>query len=149
MTFAGVSESYRVQHLQSARKWFGWDFDFGLRKAPGSAGGWLPGSISWISAYIAQSTGVGGVYLTFLKSYEKINEVYEQLLSERENIEREVAASLNWERIGNKIYIAVPNISTGNLDSLPDRQRVIQYLAEMTNKMVNAFRHRLDAMTRK
>ena len=107
------------------------------------------GSISWISAYIAQSTGVGGVYLTFLKSYEKINEVYEQLLSERENIEREVAASLNWERIGNKIYIAVPNISTGNLDSLPDRQRVIQYLAEMTNKMVNAFRHRLDAMTRK
>ena len=38
--------------MQSARKWFGWDFDFGLRKtpfegaafrkAPGSAGGWLP-----------------------------------------------------------------------------------------------------------
>ena len=48
---------------------------------------------AWVSAYIAQSSGKGGVYLTFAKAYERGPEIYEILESDREAIERRSAKS--------------------------------------------------------
>jgi len=99
---------------------------------------------SWISAYIAQSSLVGGVYLTFSKSCDKSHEYYERLLADREDIEKIIGYPLTWENNGQKIYISVPIITYKDLNNPSDRVKVQQYLADMTNRMVNAFRHRLD-----
>lgn len=106
------------------------------------------GSSAWISAYIAQSSGKGGVYLTFAKAFEKVGEYYEGLLSQREEIEKIVGMQLSWEKNGNKVYISAPNISFNDLNELNDRQRVTAYLADTTNRFINVFRHRLDAFSR-
>lgn len=98
---------------------------------------------SWISAYIAQSSSSGGVYLTFSKSYEKAEEYYERLISDKVDIEKTVDTQLNWEINGQKIYISSPKVSYSDLNNLVERDRVQQYLADMTNRMINAFRHRL------
>ena len=112
---------------------------FGVPPGAGSA---------WISAYIAQSSGVAGVYLTFAKSLNNLDVFYTRLLEQKEDIERAFGAQLSWERKGDKIYIGAPNASFQNLNLPADRDRTITHLADMTNRMVNVFRHRLDAITR-
>jgi len=104
------------------------------------------GGSAWISAYIAQSSGKGGVYLTFAKAFEKVGEYYEGLLSQREEIEKILGMQLSWERNGDKVYISAANISFSDLNEPNDRQRVLEYLADMTNRFINVFRHRLDAL---
>jgi hypothetical protein len=104
------------------------------------------GGSAWISAYIAQSSGKGGVYLSFSKAFEKVGEYYEGLLSQREEIEKILGMQLTWERNGDKVYISAANISFSNLNEPNDRQRVLEYLADMTNRFINVFRHRLDAL---
>lgn len=99
---------------------------------------------SWISAYIAQSSVNGGVYLTFSKSCERAQEYYERLLADRVDIEKITGTALNWENNGQKIYISVPHVTYTDLNNITDRISVQNYLADMTNRMVNAFRHRLE-----
>ena len=53
---------------------------------------------------------------------------------------------LSWERNGDKVYISAANISFNDLNEPNDRQRVLEYLADMTNRFINVFRHRLDAL---
>lgn len=105
-------------------------------------------SSAWISAYIAKSLGYGGVYLTFAKAFSKLDNYYEQLLSQKEDIDRGVGTELAWGRKENKIYISVPHVPFTNLDDPAEREHVIAYLADMTNRMVNVFRHRLEAISR-
>ncbi|MCO5102281.1 MAG: hypothetical protein M9885_15560, partial [Burkholderiaceae bacterium] len=62
--------------------------------------------------------------------------------------ERELGTSLNWERIGEKLYIGVPNVSYSNLNEVNDRQRVTEYLADMTARMIRVLKPRLEAATR-
>lgn len=108
-----------------------------------------PGSgTAWASAYIAQGTRRAGFYLTFAKSFEKVNEYYEYLLAQREEIERALCMRLSWEKNGNKVYISVPDVSFNDLNESNDRQRVTSYLADTTNRFINVFRHRLDAFSR-
>jgi hypothetical protein len=104
--------------------------------------------IAWISSYIAQSSKVGGVYLTFAQSFDRLDYFYSGLLAQKEEIESDFGSPLTWERSGNKIYIGSPNIRFSNLNDETERKRVISSLAVNTNKMVNVFRHRLEAMTR-
>lgn len=106
------------------------------------------GSQAWISAYVAQSSNVGGVYLTFLKGFEKASDFYEILLSEREEIEKVVGTSLNWSNMDGKIYISVPTVILRDLSNPTERNRVITYLTDYTNRMINAFRPRLEALSR-
>lgn len=106
------------------------------------------GSAAWISAYIAQSSGRGGVYLTFAKSYEKVLETYDLLLTDREAIEREIGAQLSWEKVGNKVYIGVPNVTYSDLNSPVEKERVTSYLAEMAQRMIRTLRPRLEAIAR-
>jgi hypothetical protein len=100
---------------------------------------------SWISAYVAQSSQMGGVYLTFSKSCERAQEYYERLLTDREDIEKTIGTALNWENNGQKIYVSAPSINYSDLNNPTERIKVQEYLAEMTNRMINAFRHRLDS----
>lgn len=105
------------------------------------------GSMSWISAYIAQSTRKAGVYLTFAKAFEDAFAIYDELISDRVSIEREVGVQLTWERdANNKIYVSVPTESFADLDAPNDRQRVIGYLADMTTRMIRVFKPRLQAL---
>jgi len=106
------------------------------------------GAKAWISAYIAKSAGKGGVYLTFLKAFDKVNEFYERLLAEKQEIEEIVGVQLSWVKEGNKVYITVPSIQFGDLNAQEERQRVIKYLTDYTNRMVNAFRPRLKILSK-
>lgn len=99
---------------------------------------------SWISAYIAQSALVGGVYLSFSKACDKAQEYYERLLAEREHIEKAIGTPLSWENNGQKIFISVPHVTFSDLNNVSERKKVQGYLADMSNRMVNAFRHRLE-----
>lgn len=100
---------------------------------------------SWVSAYIAQSSLVGGVYLTFSKACEKAQDYYDRLLADREAIEKAVGIPLSWENNGQKIFISVPHVTYSDLNNLSERKKVQAYLADMSNRMVNAFRHRLES----
>ena len=105
------------------------------------------GGMAWISAFVAQSSGRGGVYLTFAKAYERAAEIAGLLEADRESIERELGSSLTWERLGEKVYIGVPNVIYGDLNKAADRQRVIEYLADMTARMIRVLKPRLEAAT--
>jgi hypothetical protein len=105
-------------------------------------------SQAWISAYIAQSQNTGGVFLTFAKSLASGPDLYDALYAEREEIAK-VAPGLSWEKgADGKVWIQVPDIELGDLEDRANRQRVVVYLADQTNRMVNAFRHRLEALCR-
>ena len=103
---------------------------------------------AWISAYIAQSSNVGAVYLTFSKSFDKAQDYYARLILQKDEIEKAIGTTLSWENDGQKIYIAVPRVSYSDLNEPSDRKRVQSYLADMSNRMINVFRHRLEAFNR-
>jgi len=108
-----------------------------------------PGSTSaWISAYVAQSQDEAGVFLTFGKGLAERTEWFDSLYEEREAIER-VVPGLTWDkRSDGKCFIEAPPVRIGELAQPANRERIVRYLAEQTNQMVNAFRHRLDAMSK-
>ena len=105
-------------------------------------------SLVWISAYVAQRAGEAGVYLTFSKSFERSRDYYERLKSQREDIERSIQVDLTWDMNPNtnKVWIAAPPVTFTDLNDPAQRHRVITHLADYTNRMVNAFRHRLEAL---
>lgn len=102
----------------------------------------------WISAYVAQSSGQAGVYLTFDRSFERAHDYFERLQAQREDIERATRVELTWDGNAdtNKFWITAPRVTFTDLDDPAQRQKVILHLADFTNRMVNAFRHRLEDM---
>ncbi len=106
--------------------------------------------MAWISVYLMNTQNRAGVYLSFAKAYERAKDVYERLLEQREDIERSTGYTLKWDRDPDtgKIWISAPSISYSDLNEPKDRARVVNQLATDTNRMINAFRHRLSAMVR-
>jgi len=103
---------------------------------------------AWISAYLAQSSDQAGVFLTFASSFSDSTDWYARLQAQRDLI-AEVVPGLTWEcNSEGKVWIEVPPTRIGNLDDKVNRRRIVSYLAEQTNRMVNAFRHRLEALAR-
>jgi Domain of unknown function (DUF4268) len=107
------------------------------------------GGMAWISAYIAQSAGRGGVYLKFAKAYDRGPEISEVLESDRDAIDREVGVRLRWDRDGERLDLGVPHVTFADLNGPADRQRVIAYLADMTQRMIRVLKPRLEAATQK
>jgi hypothetical protein len=107
------------------------------------------GGMAWVSAYIAQSVGRGGVYLKFAKAYDRGPEISEILESDRDAIDREVGARLRWDRDGERLDLGVPHVTFADLNVPADRQRVIAYLADMTQRMIRVLKPRLEAATQK
>ena len=86
-----------------------------------------------------------GWNLTFAKSYDRGNETYDLLESDRDAIEREVGVTLRWERGDDRVFIGTPHVVFSDLNSTADRQRVITYLADMTQRMIRVFKPCLEA----
>ncbi|MGX9221719.1 hypothetical protein ACWV27_25480 (plasmid) [Massilia varians] len=107
-----------------------------------------PGSgRAWISAYVAQGVDQAGVFLTFSRSFAQGPAWYEALYNQREMIEADVPG-LTWERNADgKVWIEAPPTQIGNLEDENNRARLVRYLTEQTNRMVNAFRHRLASLS--
>jgi hypothetical protein len=106
------------------------------------------GGSAWLSAYLAQSQQRAGVYLSFAKAYERAPALYELLLAQRMEIERTAGLALQWERdpLNGKIWISAPPTGYRDLDDPAERQRVIDSIADQSNRMINALRHRLLAI---
>jgi hypothetical protein len=106
------------------------------------------GNAVWISPYIARASGGAGVFLTFGRNFAFAADWYDQLLLQREQIDAELPG-LSWRVEANgKIWIETRPVRYQNLDEPGDRERVVGYLAEHTNAMVNVFRHRLESLQR-
>lgn len=106
------------------------------------------GNTAWISPYIARASGGAGVFLTFGKNFAFAAHWYDQLLLQREQIDAELPG-LSWRCEANgKIWIETRPVRFQDLDAASERDRVIVYLAQNTNAMVNVFRHRLESMQR-
>ena len=43
----------------------------------------------------------------------------------------------------------MPTLGFNDLNNLPDRKKVQKYLYEMSNNMINAFRNRLELLSKK
>lgn len=137
--FIGVLRLDDLQQPQPARP--GRSPNLALQMPPGQGQ-------AWISAYIAQSQNMGGVFLTFLKSFTRSQEFYDALYEQRSEIDA-IVPGLSWKREANgKVWIEVPTVTLGDLDDDANRARVIAYLTGQTNRMVNAFRHRLKDLSR-
>lgn len=106
------------------------------------------GSYAWIGAYVAQSQGRAGVYLTFGKAFDRARDFYDALLAERDDIERSIGVKLDWTFSGDKAWISAPTVKFTVFDDLAEQQRVARELADMSNRFVNAFRFRLEALSR-
>lgn len=103
----------------------------------------------WLSAYLMQSKFEAGVYISFGKNFEYADEFYTTLFEQRASIESELGFALNWERNDGtgKIWISAQRIGYKDLNDSQDRARVISYLTDTVNRMINAFRHRLSILT--
>lgn len=112
-----------------------------LQMPPGS-------SQAWVSAYLAQSSNEGGVFLTFARSFDSSGLLYDELLAMSDLIAEEVPG-ITWRRDGNgKVWITAPTVALGDLKDPANRLRVIEHLKVQTNRMVNAFRGRLAELCR-
>jgi hypothetical protein len=102
---------------------------------------------AWISVYLSKYQNQGGVFLTFGSQFVDAPMWYDALCEKRAEIEAELPG-LTWEKNGKgKVFITTPKIALGDLEDQGQRQRVISFLADYTNKMVNVFRHRLDELS--
>lgn len=108
-----------------------------------------PGSNqAWVSAYLAQSSNEGGVFLTFARSFDSSGLLYDELLAMGELIAEEVPG-ITWRKDGNgKVWIMAPTVALGDLKDPANRLRIIEHLQVQTNRMVNAFRGRLAELCR-
>lgn len=112
-----------------------------LQMPPGS-------SQAWVSAYLAQSSNEGGVFLTFARSFDSSGLLYDELFAMSDLIAEEVPG-ITWRRDGNgKVWITAPTVALGDLKDPANRLRVIEHLKVQTNRMVNAFRGRLAELCR-
>lgn len=102
----------------------------------------------WITVYVMQSERRAGVFLTFGKSLPDVGKWFERLLEQRVEI-ASVLADLEWGMKGDgSLRITAPPVEVTDLDAPAQREAVLRHLCDHTNRMVNAFRHRLTQLNR-
>lgn len=85
---------------------------------------------------------------TLGKNLPRAAEWYNRLYEDREEIET-VVPDLQWIRKADRNFrVAAPTIKVAEIDTPTDRDVVLRYLSDDTNRMVNAFRHRLVKLVR-
>jgi hypothetical protein len=102
------------------------------------------GSKGWVSAYLAQSQGNAGVYLTFEKGPVG-DRIYEALEADRENIDAALGCPVVWDSDGSKHWVLCKKSYPGVLLTT-HRGEVQAWLADVTNRFVNVFRPRIAAL---
>ena len=100
------------------------------------------GSNSWITVYRYRRHNTVGVYLTCSKG-EFGDRLFERLREDRERIDEELAVPVEWTSEDGKHRVETfkqfPDINDPQY-----REAMLDYLAERTNRFVNAFRTRIQ-----
>ncbi len=103
-------------------------------------------SAAWISAWIGWAGNKAGVYLTFARGDEG-DRLYAALMEDRSAIEQELGFAPIWDSKSGKHVIAVERQFKDVL-GLDERKPAYDYLSDMSNRFVNAFRHRMAELAR-
>lgn len=105
-------------------------------------------NLIWITAYVARSERSAGVFLTLGKNLPHAEELYNCLYEDREEIET-VVPNLQWIRkVDGNFRVEAPPIKVAEVETPADRDAILRHLCNDTNRMVNAFRHRLVKLVR-
>lgn len=98
----------------------------------------------WISAYVAQSQGEVGVYLTFTRG-PLADRLYESLVADRDLIEQEMGSALKWSSVLGKHMVVLSKPFPGQI--LEDhREEAISWMSEYLNRFISVFRGRVDRL---
>lgn len=103
-------------------------------------------STVWISAWIGWAGNKAGVYLTFSRGDEG-DRLYSALLEDRSGIEQDLGFTPDWDSKSGKHVVSVERQFKDVL-SLTERNAAYEYLSDMSNRFVNAFRYRMAALVR-
>jgi len=102
----------------------------------------------WVSAYLAKSLGLVGVFLTWGSAYQQAGEAFAALEADRESIEAVVGVPLTWNKHPNGRYDIAHSIPMPDLDDPLARKETMAYMRKTINGFVNAMRPRLEAFER-
>jgi hypothetical protein len=100
------------------------------------------GSQVWVSPYFAQSQKRVGVYLRFARGVFG-EEAYRRLMSEQEEINRELGGEADWHSRDGKLSVATRSRYT-SLDDPQELDRIRRFFAETVNRYISVFRPRLQ-----
>jgi len=97
---------------------------------------------AWITIYFYQKDNEVGVFLTFLKS-SLGDMLYNQLLNDRETIDKELGVMVTWKSKDGKHSISTNKIFL-DLKSSLSRESIKTFLADHANLFVNVFKPRIE-----
>lgn len=103
------------------------------------------GGVAWLTCYFSQADKGCGVFLTFARGALG-DELYKELLEQRDDIDSEVGLELVWQSDGRKHKIAY-SLRFGDLFAEANRPQIMVFFTDTINRFVNAFRHRLERLT--
>ena len=104
------------------------------------------GSDGWISAYLGQSKGVAGVYLTFSKG-EMGDRIFAVLQNNKEEINKALGVDVDWYTKDGSHTVHIKKPFPGDLLS-DSREAVQEWLADNTERFVAILRPRIDKFLR-
>jgi hypothetical protein len=105
-----------------------------------------PTSTASICAYVAQSSGEAGVYLTFAKGAVG-DRLYSALLEERSSIDGALGMPVDWHVAQGKGWVVAKEAYSGVI--LKDHRREAQeFMRDRVNRFVNVFRGRIERLAR-
>ncbi len=104
------------------------------------------GSDGWVSAYLGQSRGEAGVYLTFWRG-EMGDRIFAALQQDREEINKALGVDVDWYTKEGGHTILIKKHFRGELLS-DSREAVQEWLADHTERSISVFRPRVDQFLR-
>ena len=104
------------------------------------------GHACWLSVYLARGSGTTGVYLTWTRTYALASEIYAALRAAKDDIEAEVGQPLVWTATDDGKFVIESTRVLGNVSDPAQREAVLAFLCNQTNRMVNALRPRIEAV---
>ena len=97
---------------------------------------------AWLSVFFYQQKNNTGVFLTFRKG-SLGDMIYEKLLIDKDNIEKELGAEVEWESKDGKHLICAYR-HYDDVKNVKYREEIKAFLREKINLFVNVFRPRLE-----
>jgi hypothetical protein len=106
----------------------------------------MPSPAAWVSAYLQQSGGKIGVYLTFMKGPIG-DRLYKILEADKDSVDEALGVPVAWESDGAKHWIIDRAFFTGVLIE-DHRVQIHAWFADRVNRFVNVFRPRIERAVR-
>ena len=99
-------------------------------------------STGWITVYFSLSNNEIGLFLTFNRG-SLADRIFEELKSQKSNIEEELGFDLEWQSNADSKYRIVRRHTYNRANDDGDRSWAMEWFLAHTNVFVNAFRHRI------